>query len=142
MMICEVVATGCGNCLELMVCQRTAEVSAGCSQGIIEFIFRVIQTVATEHGPQAALVKSGIVSHKRQTFDLRRNPGPNLWKYRCIISITVPQAMHTPASVIVVVWLGFYKRIELLEEAAIAYNHNANRAYRRGLIIGCFKILC
>ena len=65
MMILEVVATGGCNRMKLVIGQRMAELSAGCSKGIVEAIVGIVHLIYLEHRFQASFIETGIVSHER-----------------------------------------------------------------------------
>ena len=65
MMILKVVTTGGCNSVELMIGQRMTELSAGCCEGIVKAVVRIVHLIDPEHSLQAPFIKTGIVGHER-----------------------------------------------------------------------------
>ena len=65
MMILKVVTTGGCNSVELMIGQRMTELSAGCCEGIVKAVIRIVHLIDLEHCFQAPFIETGIVGHKR-----------------------------------------------------------------------------
>ena len=76
-MVLEVVATGSCNGMELVIGQRArplvacyrrdarmTELSAGCCEGIVKAVVRIVHLIDPEHSLQAPFIKTGIVGHK------------------------------------------------------------------------------
>ena len=63
-MVAQVVSTGSGNGVELVIGQRVAELpSRGC-QGVIESEVRIVHLVHSEHSLQTAFVETRIVGNE------------------------------------------------------------------------------
>lgn len=125
MVVFEMVATGLGDGVELVVREEFAEVTAGGSTSAKELIIRVIHLVAAEHGLQAALVEWTVVSHKRQTLDERLYLLPNVRENWSVFGIFLSQTVHTGVPIIIVVRLGLNQRIEAVDKLAVADDDNA-----------------
>lgn len=63
MMARQVVPAGCCRCLKLVVGKSAAEMPAGCGQGIVEDIVKIIHLINPVNGFQAAFIKAGIVRY-------------------------------------------------------------------------------
>ena len=61
MVVQELIATGCGDGLELMVRKPAAKVSSGSREGVVELIVRVVHSIHSEHGLEAPFVETGVV---------------------------------------------------------------------------------
>ena len=64
MMILKVVTTGGCNSVELMIGQRMTELSAGCCEGIVKAVVRIVHLIDPEHSLQAPFIEAGIVGYK------------------------------------------------------------------------------
>ena len=64
MMILEVVAAGGCNSVELMIGQRMTELSAGCCEGIVKAVVRIVHLIDFEHRFQASFIETGIMGHE------------------------------------------------------------------------------
>lgn len=73
MVIGQVITTGCGNRLQLMVRQTAPEMLTGGRKCIIELILGIIHPVHFESLFQTSFIESAVVSHKRKAL--------NLWGY-------------------------------------------------------------
>lgn len=65
MMMLEVIATGCGDGLELMIGQMLAEMLARCGAGIVERVIRIVHLIDLMDGLEAAFVERTVVRHER-----------------------------------------------------------------------------
>ena len=90
MVVHEVIAAGCGDGLELMVRKPASEMPSGSSEGVVELIVGIVHLIHSEHGLEASFVESGIVRHEGESFDERLNLLPDVWEYRCILSVLRP----------------------------------------------------
>jgi len=63
-MVLQVIATGSGYGLQLVIGQRLAKLLAGSCQGIVEAIVRIVHLIHLEHGLQTTFVKASIMSDK------------------------------------------------------------------------------
>jgi hypothetical protein len=132
-------AASLGNSLELMVLQFRKH-SARSPKRVEKLIVGIIHPIDVEHGFEAAFVEGPVVSHKGQTLYQRLYLSPDIRKQRRIVRIIMPQPMHTPAKVVVIVRLRPYQRIKRLRQLAIPHNDNTHRAHTAALAIGRLKV--
>lgn len=125
MVVFEMVATGLGDGVKLVVREEFAEVTARGSAGAKELIIRVIHLVAAKHGLQAALVKGTVVGHKRQALDERLYLLPDVRENGSVFGVFLPQTVHAGVPIIIVVRLGLNQRIEAVDKLAVADDDNA-----------------
>ena len=140
MMPGKVVSAGCGDGLELMVGQAATKVTAGCGQRIKEPVIRIVHLIDPEHLPQTALVKTGIVGNKRQTFNHRRYLLPNRREYRRILRIFRPKTVDLPAEPLVVLRLRMDETVERIHHFPAPDNDHPYAAYTAALLVGGFKV--
>lgn len=127
MVVFEMVATGLGDGVELVVREELAEMTAGGPAGAEELIIRVIHLVAAEYGLQAALVEWTVVGHQRQALDERRYLLPHVRENRSVFGILLPQSVHAGVPIIIVVRLWLNQRIEAVDKLAVADDDDAHR---------------
>ena len=65
-MMLQVVTTGSGHGVQLMIRQGTTELSAGGGKGVVEAIVGIVHLVHSEHSFQTAFIKARIMGNKRQ----------------------------------------------------------------------------
>ena len=70
MMILKVVTTGGCNSVELMIGQRMTELSAGCCEGIVKAVVRIVHLIDSEHSFQTTFIEAGIMSHEWDSGNL------------------------------------------------------------------------
>ena len=87
MVIGEVVSTGFGHSLQLVIRQIIAEVISRCFQCIVEDIIRIIHLICPKGSYEASFVKLGIVCYQWQALDVWCNFLPYIGKYRSFIGI-------------------------------------------------------
>lgn len=126
MVVFEMVATGFGDGVKLVVREEFAEVTARGSAGAKELIIRVIHLVASEHGLQAALIEGTVVSHQRQALDERRYLLPHVRENGSVFGVFLPQTVHAGVPIIIVVRLGLNQRIEAVDKLAVADDNDAH----------------
>ena len=80
------------------------------------------------------------MSHKRKPRYLRLYLLPHFGENRRIVRVYSAKTMHLTAPVVVILRLRFDERVEAIHHLTSSYNNHANRAYRRTLIVGGFKI--
>lgn len=125
----KVVATGAGDSLELMIRKHPSKVSSGCSQGVEEFVVRIIHTVNAVDGLKAALVKTGIVRHQGQALDERGNLLPDAREHRRVHGVIGTKAMHAHAEPLVVLRLRVDQAVEPVHDLPVAHNHYTHAAH-------------
>lgn len=140
MVIFEMVATGLGDGVELVVREEFAEMTAGGSAGAKKLIIRVIHLVAAKHSLQATFVERTIVSHQRQAFDERLYLLPDIWENRSVFGVFLPQAVHAGVPIIIVVRLWLNQRIEVVDKLAVADYDYAHGTDTRGTVVSSFEI--
>ena len=96
---------GLGHGVQLVVWQSSAEVAARSPTGTIELIIRIVHLIDTEHGLEAALIKSAVMRHQRQPLNHGLYSGPHLGEHGSAVSIGITESMHLLAPVIVIVGL-------------------------------------
>ena len=140
MVIGEVKAACSGNSVELMVGECILEMTAGCGQGVIENVIRVIHLIYAVNSLETAFVKTGIVGHKRISLQQRDYFFPNVWKDRCAICIFRAQAMNLTAEPMVVLRLRVDETVKGVHYNIIAHHDNTNAANAGWLLVGSLKI--
>jgi len=141
MMVLQVVATFCGNGMQLMI-RQIFKCPTGGRQRVVELIVGVVHLIDTEHGLQAAFVKRLVVGHKWKTFYQRLYLCPHLGEHGRIIGIFAAETMNLTAPIVIIVRLRLDKRIERIYYLTAANNNNTYRANATALIISRFKIYC
>ena len=63
-MVLQVVATGCGNGVELVVRQCMAELPTGCSERVEETVVGVVHLIDLENRFQASLIETCIMGNE------------------------------------------------------------------------------
>ena len=63
-MVMEVITTGGGNCVKLVIGQRMAELSAGCSKCIVKAVIWIVHLIDLEHSFQTSFIEAGIVGNE------------------------------------------------------------------------------
>ena len=141
-MLRKVVTAGCGNGLELMVGQAGTKVMAGGGQRVKKPIIRIVHLIDPEHLSQTALVKTGIVGDKGQTFNHRRYLLPNRREYRRILRIFRPKTVDLPAEPLVVLRLRMNETVKRIHHFPAPDNDNPNAADTATLFVSGFKVYC
>ena len=71
MVIGQVITTGSGNRLQLMVRQTAAEMLTGSRKCIMELILGIIHPVHSENLFQTPFIEPAVMRHKRKSLNLR-----------------------------------------------------------------------
>ena len=108
--------------------------------GAVEVVVGIVHLIDTEDGFQAALVERLVMRHKRKPRYLRLYLLPHFGEDRRIVCVCSAKAMHLTTPVIVILWLWLDERVETIYHLTSSNNNHADRAHRRTLIVGGFKI--
>ena len=139
MMAGEVVAAQGGNGLQLMV-GRMGENPSGDAQRVIKHVAGIVHPVTPHHGLQASRIERGIVGHKRQSLDERRNVGPYIGKERSAVGVAMVKAVHALAEPAVIVGLRLDKGIKTLGDLTPAHYDHPHTAHAGAGTIGGLKV--
>jgi len=136
----EVKAASGGNCVELMVGESILEMAAGCGQGVIENVVRIVHLIDPVDCLEATSVKRRIVGNKGITFQQRDNFFPNLGKDRSIFRVFRAQTMNFTAKPVIVLRLRMDETVEGVNYYIITHEDQANAADTGWLLVGCLKV--
>lgn len=140
--VAQIVSAGFGHGMQLMVGQSFSKMSARGAAGAVENVVGIFHTVHLESGFEATLVEPAVVSHQRQSLDKRLHFGPHIGKNEGIESVVGTETVHLLAKPAVVIGFGADERIKSVGNLSITNHHHANRAHRRRVRIGRFKVYC
>ena len=136
----EVISAGGGHSLELVIGKSMAEVPAGCGEGIIEDIVRIIHLIYPVRRFEATFVKTCVVCHQGITFQQRMNLLPNLREHRRILCVLRPQAMHLAAEPLVIFRLRVDEAIERIDDDITPDNDDAHTTNAARLLVRSLEI--
>lgn len=150
MVVEEGVAAGGSDGVELMVGKAAAEVTARSGQSVKELIARIIETVGSENGFEAAFIEAGIVGYEGdiggETVGFKGGQDavfylvPNVREKRSIFGVIGAQAMDLLAKPGIVVRIGMNQAIERVHHFPIAHDDDAHGADAAGAAVGGFEI--
>lgn len=138
MMLCQVIAAASGYDVKRMT-TFGPDLARG-DASAVEIVVGIVHLIDAEDGFQAALVERLVMSHKRKPRYLRLYLLPHFGKNRRTVCIRSAKTMHLTAPVVVILRLRLDERVETIHHLTSSNNNHANRAYRRTLIVGGFKI--
>ena len=138
MVLCQVIAAAGGYDVKRMT-TFGPDLARG-DAGAVEVVVGIVHLIDTEDGFQAALVERLVMRHKRKPRYLRLYLLPHFGKNRRIVRVCSAKTMHLTAPVVVILRLRFDERVEAIHHLTTSNNNHANRAHRRTLIVGGFKI--
>ena len=139
MMAGEVVAAQGGNGLQLMV-GGMGENPAGYSQRIVKHVAGIVHLIAPHHSLQASRIERGIVGHKRQSLNERRNAGPYIRKERSAVGVAMVKAVNALAEPTVIVGLRLNKGLKTLGDLTLANYDHPHTAHAGAGAIGGLKV--
>src|SRR5574344_1071823 len=142
MMIGQIISTGFGHSLQLMVWQIIPEIIPRCFQRVVEDIIRVIHLICPECSLEASFVESGIMRYQWKALDAWCNLFPDIRKYRSLVRISLRQSVNSLAAPVVIVRLRLNQGVESFDEFATTHDNNAHRAYAGRVRIGSLKVEC
>ncbi len=129
MMILHTKPASLRHSIQFMV-HQTRESPPRSAKSIVELIIRIIHLINPENRLQTTLIKSLIMSDKRQSFYERLNLSPNLRKHRSTVSILICEPMHLTAPIIIIIRLRLNQRIKTIHNLPVPHNHNTHRTNR------------
>lgn len=138
MMVLEPVAAALGYDVEGVGTTRPH--SARLLQGAEKWIFGIVHLIATEHRAQATLVEGLVVSHERQSRNLRFNQFPDLGKDGGCGRVFHGEAVNAAAPVGVIFGFGLYQRVERVGNLSFSDDDQPHGAHTGALAVGGFEI--
>ncbi len=140
-MILQLIATGSGYCVKLMILQSWQHTTRNAKR-IVELIIWIVHLIDAEHGFQTAFVKGLVVCYERQTFYQRFYLLPYFRENRCVVCVITAQTVYLTTPVIIIVWLRLDERVEGINYLTIPNDDDTNRANTTALIVRSFEIYC
>ena len=135
----ELVATEGGDGVEAMV-RSIREGASRCNECASEVVVGIVHTVAAHDGTEAALVKSLVVRHERESRNERFYLVPDSRKHGRFLRVGTCEAVHPGVPVEVVVGLGLDERVEASSLVAAAHDDEADAADAGAFGVGGLEV--
>ena len=138
----QVIAAGSCDRLQLVIRQTAAVMLAGCGQGIIELIVRVIHLIYSENFFQASFIELAIMGNEGKALNHRGDSLPDIWKHRSVISILLRKTMDLLAKPLIVLRFRMYQAVERIHNTAVTYDNHSHAAYAGAALVSGLEINC
>ena len=128
-----------GDVMKLMI-HGMRESPTGSPIGTMKFIIGIIHPITSEDGFQTAFVKGFVMGHQWKPFYHRCYLCPYFREDRCIVCISLGEAMYFGIPIAIVIGFRLDEGVERIHYLSIADNHDSYTAYTGAFIVGGFKI--
>ena len=157
-MALQVVSTGSGNGLQLVVGQRMPELPAGNGECVVETVVGIVHLIDPEHRLQASFVETDVVGDERNRrnqvssvfkrqlireehfFQTLLQQLPHFWEHRRLVSILLAQPVYPLAEIAVEVGFRLNEAVERIGHLPIAHHDHSHRADARRHLVGRLKV--
>ena len=139
MMISQVKATICCNCVQLIILQ-IREYFERCLISTMKLVVWIFHLIMCETRFQATLIKVFVMSHKRKISHIFRSLTPHLRENWRIIGIFLFDSMNFGVPITVMIWNWFYQAIKTIDNLPVFHNDDADTAGASDIAISRLEI--